>query len=123
MSAGRLDLYYECGILKPIDIIYEDMDGVPVDLSGITARMDVREYVGAPTTIASFSSPTEITLGGAAGTIQIRPPTTIPPGSYVYDLVLEAGGSVFERLVEGNFFASPAVTGFSIDYVSCAPPV
>lgn len=88
-------------------------DDVPKNLTGYTARMQVRETIDATSTILDIDTDDDITLGGAAGTITIEVAASdtadITPGLYVYDLEL-VSGAVVTRLVEGAFMVSAEVT-------------
>ena len=93
----------------------ESLEYVPIDLTGYSARMQVRETYFAQDTIVSLTSPDEgITLGGTAGTISIYidsdVTTEFPPGTFVYDLEVVSGASTVTRLIEGSFIVSPEVT-------------
>jgi len=90
--------------------------GTPVNLTGYTARMQVRDGYDGSTAIVSLTSGTGITLGGTAGTIVLALSAiatsaidATPSGQYVYDLEL-VNGSTVTRLVEGTFIVSPEVT-------------
>jgi hypothetical protein len=88
-------------------------DDVPKNLTGYTARMQVRHTVDSLTTVVDIDTDNGITLGGEFGTIELEVPaedtTDVPPGLYVYDLEL-VDGDVVTRLVEGSFYVSPEVT-------------
>jgi Na+/serine symporter len=88
-------------------------DGVPVNVTGYTAAMQVRSSYTSATAVVSLTSGAGITLGGTAGTIQITISAAatagIPAGNYVYDLELTSGGTV-TRLLEGQFIVTPEVT-------------
>jgi hypothetical protein len=96
-----------------------DTSLTPIDLSGYTASMQVRDAYGASDIAIDLSDANNgITLGGAAGTIALwvdaedmaalsipnlsavpgRPPYKI----YVYDLEL-SNGAVVTRLLQGTF--------------------
>ena len=86
----------------------------PWDLTGYTATMTVRPFVGASTTtVVATTANGRITLGGIAGsvTVSLNATTTgaIGAGRYVYDLVLTSG-SVVTRILEGKFIVTGAVT-------------
>jgi hypothetical protein len=96
----------------------KDAQGVktPVDISTWTARAQMREDYDSTTPVVSLtSSPAAgITLGGAAGTIEIKIPaattTTIPIDSGVWDLELEDSFGNVVRLLEGKVTFKPEVT-------------
>lgn len=86
----------------------------PVDLTGYTARMQVREK--HTSTIYNLNLTTEnggITLGGDEGTILITIDANdtgdLVAKEYVYDLELDSGGEV-TRIIEGKFIVTPEVT-------------
>ena len=86
----------------------------PVNLTGYTARMQVRETHTSPTTLVSLTNGSGITLGGVAGTIDIliSAATTagFTPNTYVYDLELVSANGSVTRMVEGSFTVTPEVT-------------
>jgi hypothetical protein len=95
----------------------------PVNLTGMSARMQVRSNIESATTLLSLTSATNggITLGGTAGTIDLliaasatdALPETITTGinaKYpVYDFEL-VNGSEVDRLFEGKFEVIRGVT-------------
>jgi hypothetical protein len=86
----------------------------PWDLTGYTATMTVRPFVGASTTtVVASTANGRITLGGIAGsvTVSIDATTTgdITASRYAYDLVLTSGATV-TRILEGKFIVTGAVT-------------
>lgn len=87
--------------------------GTAVNLTNYTAAMQVRESVNADTPEISLTSGAGITLGGTAGTIDINIPASTmgsaSPGSYVYDLELNSGGTI-TRLMQGTFQIEAEVT-------------
>lgn len=113
MAAATYDILCEQGATLSLALTYKDPDGDPVNLTGYTARMQVRESVSAASTLVAITSSSGITLGGSAGTIQISLSATttaaLPKGSYVYDLELSSGGTV-TRLLKGAFTVDPEVT-------------
>jgi hypothetical protein len=83
------------------------------DLTGYSATMTIRPFVGANTTTLVLTNGSGITLGGAAGTvaITISAATTadFEPSRYAYDFMLDSG-SVVTRLLEGKFIVTAGVT-------------
>lgn len=90
------------------------LDSVPVDLSGYSARLQVRQTHYSTSAIASLTSSSGITLGGSAGTIDIlindEETKDFPAGNWVYDLEVESSGGIVDRLIEGSFVVTPEVT-------------
>lgn len=89
-------------------------NGTAVNLTGYSARMQVRETYDSTTPVLSLTSGSGITLGGTAGSIILEATATttagVPSGQYVYDLELVTGGGYVTRLLEGNFTVDPEVT-------------
>ena len=85
----------------------------PIDLTGYSATMTIRPFVGSNTTTLVLTNGSGITLGGAAGTvaISISAATTadFEPSRYAYDFMLNSG-SVVTRLLEGKFIVTAGVT-------------
>ena len=88
--------------------------GTAVNLTGYSARMQVRQYADSTATVLSFVNGTGITLGGTAGTIALAAVATatsaVDSGQYVYDLELVSGAGYVTRLVEGTFTVVAEVT-------------
>lgn len=115
MAAATYDLYIEQGATYQLDITWKQPDDNPVNLTGYIARMQFRKTKNSSD--ALFTGTTSngiITLGGAAGTIEIRIPATTTDdfsfGCALYDLELESAGGTVYRLVEGNVEVSKEVT-------------
>lgn len=93
------------------------LNDVPVNLTGYSARMQVRESYDSTAVILSLANGSGITLGGTAGTILLAAAATAtaaldatPTGQYVYDLELVSGSNIVTRLVQGTFVVDPEVT-------------
>lgn len=87
----------------------------PVDLTGCTARMQVRARVAAPEVLLDLTTQNGgIALGGALGTIEIRlsAAQTAAIGWTVafYDLEIVYLGGAVQRKIEGQIAVSPEVT-------------
>jgi hypothetical protein len=81
-------------------------DGTNTNLTGYTARMQIRPTAASATTTLSLTTEnTRIALGGAAGTITLSISATdtaaIAAGRYVYDLELVSAGGIVTRLMQG----------------------
>lgn len=88
-------------------------DGANVNLTGFTARMQIRPTAASATTTLSLTTE-NITLGGTAGTITLTISATdtaaIAAGRYVYDLELVSAGGIVTRLLQGVVTVSANVT-------------
>ena len=88
---------------------------MPTDLTGCTARMQVRRTVGDPDVLMSLTTENGgIALGGAAGTITLGltalQTAAIPWSAGVYDFELVFPSGLVRRLLAGNVTVSPEVT-------------
>lgn len=114
MAAGTYDIVCEQGATLSLTLTYRDSSDALVNLTGYSARMQVRESVRAADTLLSLTSGSGITLGGAAGTIVLTVSATataaLPRGEFVYDLELVSGSGVVTRLIEGSFTVRAEVT-------------
>lgn len=84
-----------------------------VNLTGYSARMQVRETLNSPSTLVSLSTGSGMTVSSAGViTMTISAATTagFANGTYVYDLEIESAGGVVTRLLEGKFKVTGEVT-------------
>lgn len=87
----------------------------PVNLTGYTARMQIRQSVDASAVMLELTTANGgITLGGAAGTIDLlataAQTAALRAGRAHYDLELVSAGGVVKRLTYGTVTISPEVT-------------
>lgn len=113
MTPGTLNLDVPQGATFERVLTWK-LDATPVDLTGYTAAMQVRPTAPSAVVLLDLDSAGNgITLGGAAGTIQILIDATttgaLAPGTFVYDLELTDGTNV-TRLVQGKFTVTAEVT-------------
>lgn len=93
----------------------EDSAKTPVDLTGCTARMQVRAKIGASTPLLTLTTENGgISLGGTAGTINLlidaEDTAALSWTSGVYDLEIVHPGGQVRRLMYGAVTVSPEVT-------------
>ena len=90
------------------------IDDVAVNLTGYTARLQIRKTHKSTSAVVSLTQASGLTLGGAAGTIEIVISATataaLDPGRYVYDLELVSAGGVVTRVLEGAIVFTAEVT-------------
>lgn len=88
-------------------------DDVLWNLTGYTARMQVRPFTASETVLLSLTDGNGITLGGASGSVTISISATtmssLPSGTHTYDLELAQGTNVYPVL-EGKFVVKPETT-------------
>lgn len=89
----------------------------PIDLTGYTARMQMRSSPTAAVTSLSLTQLSslngQLILGGALGTIQVYitdVATAALSGGGVYDLEIISPSGDVTRLVQGTYAVSPNVT-------------
>ena len=118
-QAGKLNIVIEQGTTFNPVLTYTDnsVPAVPIDLSGYTARMQIRLKQTDPTFIVGGELTTGnggITLGGAAGTIALLITDTVTTAftfaTAVYDLELIDGGGIVIRLITGTVTLSTETT-------------
>lgn len=89
------------------------IDGVPVDLSTYTARMQAREKYSSVNPIFTLSTENGAISLDDEGHIDIlinaENTSEIVAKDYLYDLELDSGAEVY-RIVEGKFIVTPEVT-------------
>ena len=119
MSAAQYDFVVEQGTTLVKKFIWKDSEGVPVDLTGYSARMHLRKKrEDAEPILALTTENDRIALGGLAGTIEVTFEATdtvdLTDKRFVYDLelVLPRLGrpDYVKRLVQGRVSLSLEVT-------------
>ena len=113
MIPGKYNMICPQGSTFSQQLTYS-IDGIPVNLTGYTARMQVREKYTSKTSVIDLTTENGgITLGGSAGTIDLYISSGVTEltvsKDYVYDLELVSVG-VVTRLIEGKFIVTPEVT-------------
>jgi len=126
MPAGRYNFVIEQGATFQLDLQYNDSNNAPIDLTGYSGRLQIRQTIPSTAVLLCLSSSlrpdgTGINFSGSNGT---TPPTSGSIGIYisavsssqltfdqaVYDLEIESSGGFVTRLIEGNVQLSKEVT-------------
>ena len=97
MALGnRFDITINQGATFELTITWKDSAGTAINLSGYTARMQVRETYSSATSIVSLTNAAGITLGGAAGTVAIliSATTTMKMSSRLSDFAFKMASSM-----------------------------
>lgn len=118
MPASSYDILIEQGSVFTLDLIYRDGTGVPIDLTGWEARMQIRQKYASPDPSLVSLSTTDgsIVLGGVLGTIKAKVTSeltaalTIKRGVYDLELIPPSGEDDAFRLIEGGVTVTPEVT-------------
>lgn len=115
MAAAYYDILIEQGATFQRTFVWKDSNEDPVDITGYTARMQIRRKKSSTT--AEHEATTEnggITLGDTAGTVAITIAATDTAdfsfSKGVYDLELVDPQGVVTRLVEGGVEVNQEVT-------------
>ena len=113
MLAGLLDIQIEQGATFELVFIYQDEAGNPIDLTGMTARMQLRRQFKSEQVIIGLTTENgRIIIDSLLGKITLRiavVDTELLTGSGVYDLEL-INATTVTRLLEGSFNICAEVT-------------
>ena len=114
MAIIEYDISTEQGSSLSRVVTYSDADSSPINLTGYTARMQVRPRASSGYAYLTLTSPSGgLTLGGTTGTITIlvdgSVTSAIPAGDYVYDLEV-VNGAYVDKVMGGDFTLSAEVT-------------
>lgn len=126
MSAGIYNFTIEQGTTVVKQFTYKDSTGSPVDLSGYSASMEIRETYTSSGYVSSFSGSAAVTgseglsiiaSSGSAtkGTVELRINASTTSAytftSAVYDLeITKTTDGTVSRLLQGSIVLSPEVT-------------
>ncbi len=125
MSAGKYSFTIEQGATLSLEFKYIDLDGMPINLSGYSGRMQIRTSIDAVPVLLNLSSSlqpdgTGLNFSGSNGN---TPPSSGSIGLYIsaatsslltfdkalYDLEIQSGITVI-RLLEGQVRLSKEIT-------------
>lgn len=115
MTAGVYDITCEQGATFRRVFTWLDENEQPINLTGCSARMQVRPTHKSTTKWIDITSATSaMTLGGALGTITVVQSAAVtallPVNRGVYDLEIVFASGEVERILEGAFQVTPEVT-------------
>lgn len=113
MTPGRFNFVCPQGATFKPTLIYK-VDNSPVNLTGYTARMQVRQSHTSDEIITSLSTDSGMTINGVDGEIQIlinaNDTSAFADGDHVYDLEIISPSGEVNRLLQGRFNVTPEVT-------------
>jgi hypothetical protein len=112
--AGKLNLTIEQGTTFRRTLTWKDSVGNPVNLTGYTGKMQIREKPTDPVAIQLDSTNGGVAFNGSQGQVLLYisavNTTLLTLKRYVYDLELTAPGGDIIRLVQGVVKMSEEVT-------------
>ena len=109
------DITIDQGASFALTLTYTDATGAAVNLTGYSARMQVRSDYASPDALIDASTTNGmIALGGSLGTVAVTIPyattAALSVSSGVYDLVLTSPSGTRDRILSGRVTVSPGVT-------------
>ena len=112
MTAGDYNIVADQGASFTLAFTI-DTNGVPWDLTGYKARMQVRPFIGSTTKIFDLDETDGITLDSNGSVTVTRNATQMAAakaGRHVFDLELESSGGIVTKILKGRFVIEPEVT-------------
>lgn len=113
MAAGNYNFKIEQGSTF-VEVLTWRVGQTPVDLTGFTAKMQLRNDINSGVLLELTTENGRIALGGTAGTITINLPAAdtalLTFEKAVYDLQLISPDNVVTRLLKGHVTIDPEVT-------------
>lgn len=114
MTARKYDISIEQGATFLMTLTYKNAAGVPINLTGYGATMQVREAVAQRVFASASTGNGRITVNGSgqiAISVAASETAAIEVTRGVYDLFLQApGGNPVEKLLYGDVIINPSVT-------------
>lgn len=111
-SPGPLDLLIRQGTTFRREFALTNEDGSVIDLSGHSARMEVRTAHRSPDVLVDWTD--QLTIDGEAGsitfTLTAEMTSALEFRGAVYDMEIEGAAGEVTRLLEGRVTISPEVT-------------
>ena len=115
MATGNTDFYIEQGATFVITLTWKDEEGSLVDLTGCTARMQVRKIVASETVLLELTTGNgrisiDVVKGEITLTVSATDTASLTWKTAVYDLEIVHPDSTITRLLQGNVIISREVT-------------
>jgi hypothetical protein len=114
MTAGIYNATIDQGATWSVTVTYKDSNGAPINLTGYTAAMQVRQQYSSTDADLTLTSPSGgIVITPLTGVIVITMSATqtlsLSEGFYVYDVELTSG-TFKDRMMQGQLTVAPEVT-------------
>lgn len=115
MPAAQFGMLIEQGTDWEQECAYIDGNGDPVNLTGGTLAMQIRNPITANTTLANLTigngiTVTNSTLGQFTLSIGNLTTSNLPAGTAVYDLEFKPASGLKERMIQGYIIIDGEVT-------------
>jgi hypothetical protein len=113
--ADTYELAINQGANLEISFVLNDENGAPLNLTGYTARMQLRTAYTSPNVAMELTTENgRIVITPLTGKIALNAPASITTNliaqRYVYDLEMVSGSGYVTRVVQGDAVISPEVT-------------
>ena len=114
MPAGDYSIKAEQGATFLRTFTWKDSDSVAIDITGYTAKMEVRSGPGTVIILTLTTENSRISISDPTNgiffiTVTAADMAPLVPGNYKYDLVM-INGAVSTRLIQGAFIIDPEIT-------------
>lgn len=114
MTAGIYNATIDQGSVWTVILVYTDSNGAPVNLTGFTAALQLRQNYNSDVADLTLTTANGgISIVGVTGTITVTATAAqtgdLDPGFYVYDLELTSGSNI-SRLIQGQLTVAEQVT-------------
>lgn len=114
MTAGIYNFTMDQGSDWDLNVVYQDSSGNPINITGYTAAMQLRQNYNSETADLTLSTSNGgIVITGALGKLVLHATAVqtglLEAGFYVYDLEITSGG-VVTRIIQGQITVAGEVT-------------
>lgn len=114
MALSTYNISAEQGSDYSATVAYTDDAGDPVNLTGYSARMQVRKFAGSATPFLTLTNTSGLAITALTGVIVVSISAAalalVPAGTYTYDLEIVDGSQKVTKLLQGNFDVDAEVT-------------
>jgi hypothetical protein len=114
MALSTYDMSAEQGSDFATTVTYTNDAGSAVNLTGYTSRMQVRQFAGSKAPFLTLTNTSGMAITAGTGVISVAITaaalSTVPAGSYVYDLEIVSGAGAVTKLLSGDFDVLAEVT-------------
>jgi hypothetical protein len=113
MAAGYQELFLEQGTDFTTSITLDDVNGDPYNLTGFTAKSQMRKSYYSTNATAQFTITIPIPITGVLNmSLPSANTANIAAGRYVYDVAIKDSTNNVSRVLEGIVNVLPRVTVF-----------